>query len=164
MVVADRLPDAAQPPSPEVEQEVPPARGAFPGGQFDPGEAAAARPVDANGDQHGPGADDTVFPDLFMAGVEDQVGILGFQRLAGEAFQFRVERGIELAERAGAERVAAELLADGLDLPGRDALHMHLHQGRHQRLLAALVTAEELGAETALPVLRHAQFEGAHAG
>ena len=60
--------------------------------------------------------------------------------------------------------MAAELLADGLDLAGGDTLDIHLHQGRHQCLLAALVTAEELGAETALPVLRHAQFEGAHAG
>jgi len=60
--------------------------------------------------------------------------------------------------------MAAEFLGDRLDLPGRDALHVHLGQRRNQGLLGALVALEELGREAAVAVLRHAQFELAHPG
>jgi hypothetical protein len=43
-------------------------------------------------------------------------------------------------------------------------LHIHLDQGRNQRLLRTLITLEELGGEAALAILRHAQLHGAHAG
>ena len=59
--------------------------------------------------------------------------------------------------------MAAQLLGDGLDLAGRDALHVHLGQRRHQGLLGALVTFENFGREPAVAILRHAQFELAHA-
>ena len=60
--------------------------------------------------------------------------------------------------------MAAQLLGDRLDLPGRDALHLHLDQRRHERLLAALIALEELRGKPALPVLRHTQFHRAHTG
>ena len=60
--------------------------------------------------------------------------------------------------------MAAQLLGDRLDLAGRDALHVHLGQRRHQRLLGALVALEELGREPAVAVLRHAQLELADPG
>ena len=59
--------------------------------------------------------------------------------------------------------MAAQLLGDGLDLPRRDALHIHLDKRRHERLLAPLVTLEELRGKAPLAVLRHAQFHRAHA-
>ncbi len=55
--------------------------------------------------------------------------------------------------------MAAQLLGDRLDLPGRHALHVHLGQRRHQRLLRALVALEQLGRESPLTVLRHAQLQ-----
>ena len=58
--------------------------------------------------------------------------------------------------------MAAEFLGDRLDLPGRDALHVHLGQSRHERLFGALITLEELSREAPVPVLRYAQFELAH--
>ena len=60
--------------------------------------------------------------------------------------------------------MAAQLLGDRLHLPGRDALHVHLGQARHQRLLGALVALEQLGREAAVAILRHAQLELADPG
>ena len=60
--------------------------------------------------------------------------------------------------------MAAQLLGDGLDLPGRDALHVHLGERRHERLLGALVAFEQLGREAAVAVLRHPQLELADTG
>ena len=59
--------------------------------------------------------------------------------------------------------MAAQLLGDRLDLAGRDALHVHLGQRRHQRLLGALIAFEEFGRELSVPILRHAQLELADA-
>jgi hypothetical protein len=164
VVVADGQADAVQAALFQPEQELAPTGGAFAGGQFDAEDAAAAFPVDPDGHEDGPAADDAVFAHLLVAGVEDEVGMFGFEALAGEAFELGVEGGVEFADGAGAELVAAELLADGLDFPGGDALDIHFDEGGHEGLLAALVAAEDLGAEAALPVLRDAQFEGAHAG
>jgi hypothetical protein len=103
-------------------------------------------PVDPDGHEQGPAADDTVFADLLVAGVEDEIGTLGFGALAGEALQFGVE------------------VADGFDFPGGGTLDKHCDEGGHEGLFAALVAAEDLGVETALAVLRDAQLQGAHPG
>ena len=55
--------------------------------------------------------------------------------------------------------MAAQLLGDRLDLAGRNALHVHLGQRRHERLLGALIALKELSREPPIPVLRHAQLE-----
>ena len=60
--------------------------------------------------------------------------------------------------------MAAQFLGDRLDLPRRDALHVHLGQRRHQGLLGALVALEEFGREPAVAILRHAQLELADPG
>src|SRR5271165_471531 len=60
--------------------------------------------------------------------------------------------------------MAAQLLGDRLHLAGRDALHVHLGQRRHQRLLGTLVALGELGRKPSVAILRHAQLELAHAG
>ena len=60
--------------------------------------------------------------------------------------------------------MAAQLLGDRLDLAGRNALHVHLGQRRHERLLGALVALEKLGREPAVAILRHTQLELADPG
>ena len=60
--------------------------------------------------------------------------------------------------------MAAQLLGDRLHLSGRDPLHIHLRQRRHQGLFRALVAFEQLGREPAVAILRHAQLELADAG
>jgi hypothetical protein len=60
--------------------------------------------------------------------------------------------------------VAAQLLRDRLDLAGRHALHVHLGQRGHERLLRALVALEQLGREAAVAVLRYPQLQLADPG
>jgi hypothetical protein len=55
--------------------------------------------------------------------------------------------------------VAAQLLGDRPDLAGRNALHVHLRQRRHQRPLRALIPFEQLGREPSGAVLRNPQLE-----
>jgi hypothetical protein len=82
VVVADGQADAGQAPLFQPEEELAPAGGALAAGQFDAEDAAAAFPVDPDGHKHGPAADDAVFADLLVAGVEDQVGVFAFEALA----------------------------------------------------------------------------------
>ena len=70
-----------------------------------------------------------------------------------------VQALVDRRDRGGREGVAAQFLGDGLDLPGRDPLHIHLRQRRHQRLLGALVWYKKLSGEAAIAVLRHKQIE-----
>ena len=56
----------------------------------------------------------------------------------------------------------AQLLGDGLDLPCRYALHVHLGQSSDQRLLTSLIPLEDLGPEPSLSILRHPQFQLPH--
>ena len=55
--------------------------------------------------------------------------------------------------------MAAQLLGDRLDLPGRNALDIHLRQRRHQRPLRALIPFEQLGREPPVAILRNPQLE-----
>jgi hypothetical protein len=56
-------------------------------------------------------------------------------------------------------RRIAQLLGDRLDFAGRNPLHVHLRQSRHQRPLRTLVSFEQLGREPPGSVLRHPQLE-----
>ena len=147
----------------EAGEQFAPARGAFPPGDLHGEDLAAAFPVDADGHEHRARADDSVLAHFLVARIEDEAGELHLQRPPGKALQFPVQLHVHLADGRGAELMTAELLGDRLDLPCRDALRIHLHQCRHERLLAALVALEEPRGETPLPVPRHAQFHGAHA-
>jgi hypothetical protein len=63
-----------------------------------------------------------------------------------------------------AEAEAAELLGDRLDLARRHALHVHLRQCCHQRLLAAPVAFEQCRRKLAVAIPGHAESELADAG
>ena len=163
VVVADGQAHAAQTALLQAQEQVAPARGAFAIGDLDGEDLAPAFPVDADGHQHRPRADDTLLAHLLVTGIEDEVREFDFQAPAGKALQFPVELHVHLADGRGAELMPAQFLGDGLDFARRDALHIHLHERGHQGLLRALVTLEKLRGEAALPVLRHAQFHRAHA-
>lgn len=60
--------------------------------------------------------------------------------------------------------MAAQLFRDRLDLPGRNALHIHLRKRRHQGPLGTLVALEQPGGEAAGPVLRNPQLKLADTG
>lgn len=55
--------------------------------------------------------------------------------------------------------MAAQFLRHRLHLAGRDALHVHLDQRRHQCLLRTLVALKQLRREPASPILRNAKLQ-----
>jgi len=59
--------------------------------------------------------------------------------------------------------IRPESSRDGFDFAGRDALHVHFRQTRHQGLLGALIALEQFGRETPVAILRHAQLDLADA-
>jgi hypothetical protein len=69
--------------------------------------------------KHCPRADHPVLAELFIAGVDDQIGIFVVELAPSEASQFSIQSLIDLANRARTKTVPAELFADCLDFPGR---------------------------------------------
>jgi len=159
MVVGDDELDAGKAASAQAKEEVLPGGAALAFGLLDGEDLTPAVPVDADGDQHGLGADDAVLADLLVAGVQDEVGVGLGERAPGEGGEAVVQPLVDGRDGRGREGVAAQLLGDGLDLPGRDALNVHLGERRHERLLGALIAFEQLGREAAVAVLRHPQLE-----
>jgi len=88
------------------------------------------------------GADDAHLPDLLIAGIEDQVGIGLFQAPGGEGGEGGIETLIDAADAGRREAVATELLRSGVDLPGGNALDIHLGDCRYKRLLRTLIALE----------------------
>ena len=144
----------ARPRRAQAKEEVLPGGAALAVGHLDGEDLTPAVPVDADGDQHGLGADDAVLADLLVAGVQDEVGVGLGERAPGEGGEAVVQPLVD-----GREGVAAQLLGDGLDLPARDALDVRLGERRHERLLGALIAFEQLGREAAVAILRHPQLE-----
>src|SRR3954469_11174249 len=70
MVVGDDELDAGKAASAQAKEEVLPGGAALAFGLLDGGDLTPAVPVDADGDQHGLGADDAVLGDLLVAGVQ----------------------------------------------------------------------------------------------
>src|SRR5271165_2154675 len=162
MIVGDDELDAVEAAPAQSDKEVLPGGAAFPAGHFDGQDLAAPIPVYSDGDQHGLAHDYAALAHLLIPGVEDEVGERLGKGALGEGVKVFVQALVDGRNGGGREGVAAQLLGDRLDLAGRDALHVHLGQRRHQRLLGALVALEELGREPAVPILRHAQLELAH--
>jgi hypothetical protein len=112
--------------------------------------------------QHRLAAYRTILPDLLVAGIQNQIRAGLFQSPFGKSLQFLIELLYDPADRRGAELMAAQLFGDGLHLPCRYALYVHLQHRRHQRFLASLIAFEHLCAEAPLPILRHAQIDVAY--
>src|SRR5215217_2646760 len=103
------------------------------------------------------------YPDLLVAGVHEQVRVsLGLQRPAPPCLKLCVEASCQRGDEALGEGGAAQLFGYVFDLPGRDPLHIHLHQRQHQRLLVSLVTREQPGGERTFAVLGDEQVQRAY--
>ena len=119
---------------------------------------------DAQGDEHGAVEHAPAVADLFITGVDDEIGA-GLQRTGAPAFQLGVEAGRTLADLGGTDGGAAEFLDDGGDFAGGDALHVHLGQGELERLLAAHALFEGAGIEVQVAAhLGDLEGEGTQAG
>src|SRR5665647_1540422 len=119
--------------------------------------------VDADGHQDRAGDDRAAVADLLVAGVEDQVGHLA-QGPFTPGLQLGVECGGGPADLGAADLGAAELLGDGGDLAGGDALDVHLGNGELQGSLAADALLQGRGIKVDAPGLGDGQRDRAHSG
>ena len=108
----------------------------FAEGDADAQNGAFAIGADAQGNEDGAIEDLAALPDLFIAGVNEDIAA-GFNWAGAPAFEFGVEQGGALTDLGGADGVAAELFDDGRDLAGGDALDIHFSQGQFEGLIAA---------------------------
>ena len=109
-------------------------------------EGAFAIGPDTQGDEHGTIADLPAVADLFVTGIEENIGAGGEGALA-PAVQFRIELGRTLADLGGTDLHAAELLDDGGHFAGGDPLDIHFGQGEFEGLFAADALFEGAGIE-----------------
>ncbi len=159
VIVGDHEFDAVEAAGLQRQQKIPPARSALPVGELDRQHLAPTVPIDADRDQHRVARDHPGLAHPLVARVQDQIGEGFGQRTAGKLRQVRIQSLVDRADRRGREAVAAQLLGDRLHLTGRNPLHVHLRQRRHQRPLRALIAFEQFGGEPPGSVLRNAQLK-----
>ena len=136
----------------------------FAEGDAEAQDGAFAIGAHAQGDEHGAIEDLSALPDLFLAGVQEDVAA-GFQRASAPAFQFGVEAGGALADLGGADRLAAELFDDGRDLAGGNALNVHFGQGEFEGLFTADALLQGGGIEAQIaPHLGDLELDGTAPG
>jgi len=95
-------------------------------------DAPLAVGADTDSREEGTGHDRSIVADLFVAGIEDEVGDLA-NRPVPPGAELLVEFSRCAAHLGGGDVEAAEFLDDGRDLPGADALHVHLGDGECHR-------------------------------
>lgn len=134
-------------------------------GNADAEDAAFARGFHAEGDEHRAIEHAAVESDLFITGVDDDIGSHA-QGLVAPDLQMSVEFGRALTDLSGTDTTAAKLLNNGRDLAGGDALDiLHLSQSQFEGLLAAKAFLQCAGVELHVAAhLRHSDIQGAHAG
>ena len=163
VVVADDELEAVQTALLQALEEVAPMDFGFAQGDADAQDGALALGVDAQGDEDGAIQELAAVADLFVAGIEHQVG-KGRQGAGAPGLELGIELGGALTDLGRANGGAAELLDDGRDFAGGDALDIHLGQGQLERLLAAHPLFQGAGIELqAAPDLRDLELDGANA-
>ena len=118
----------------------------FAQGHTDAENGALAIEPNAQSDEHGTVQQAAALTDLLVTGVDEHVRKTAQWAIA-PGFQFSVQLGGTLADLGGTDRVAAELLDDGGDFAGGDALDVHLGKRHFERLLAADAFFERVGIE-----------------
>src|ERR1035438_7159005 len=127
-------------------------------------DGAFALGVNAQGDEDGAIQELAPVADLFVAGIEHQVG-KGLQRAGAPGLELSIELGGALTHPASPDGGAAELLDDGGDFAGGDALDIHFGQGQLEGLLAPHPFFQGAGIEfQAAPDLRDLELDGADTG
>jgi hypothetical protein len=79
----------------------------------------------------------TALPDLVERGIEPDVGVLAFDRAREERLHVLVQHLAEPGDLALGDSVHAERTDQVVDLAGRDALHVGLHDHGLKRPLGA---------------------------
>jgi hypothetical protein len=84
MIVADREDHPAQATSLQAHKELFPTGRALPVSHLHAKHLTPSLPVDPDGHQHGSGANHSILPQLFIARINDQVGILALELTPSE--------------------------------------------------------------------------------
>ena len=74
MMIRHDVGHSGQSPFLETNQKVFPGEAAFPVGQLHGQQMPSAVGINADRNLNGPGSDDPIFPNLLIAGIENQVG------------------------------------------------------------------------------------------
>src|SRR5215210_3409801 len=164
MIIGDDKFDAVKATGLQGKEEVPPGGAALAIGHVNGKDLAASIPMNTDGDQDSLAHDDAGLAYFLVASVEDEVRKRLGEMAAGKGGKALVQTLVDGRDGRGRKGVAAELLGDRLDLPGRDPLHIHLGKSCYQGSLRALISFEQLGREVTLPVLRDPQLKLANPG
>jgi len=164
MGVADDEGETVETAGLEGGEEVAPVNLGFAESDADAKNGAFAIGADADGDEDGTVQKHTALADLFVSGIQNEIGA-GTQGAVAPRLEFDIELGGAGADLGGTHGVAAEFLDDLGDLAGGHSLDIHLGEGEHEGLLTADALFEGTGIKVhAIADLRDAEFDGADAG
>ncbi len=163
VVVTGDVGDAAQAALEEALEESPPVNFGFAQGDAHAQQDAFTVGTHAHGDEHRAVEQLAVLPDLFVAGIQDEIGKVAEGTLA-PFLQFGIQEFGARTHLGGTDAGAAEFLDDGGDFAGGDALDIHFGQGQFEGLLGADPFFQSTGIETGFTAdLRHAEGDGTDA-
>ena len=133
-------------------------------GDADAEDRAFPIEVDADGDKDGAVQELAALADLFVSGIQDDIGT-GAQRAFPPGLKFAVELGGTGADLGGTHGVTAEFLDDFGDFASGDALDIHLGEGEQEGLFATDTFFESAGIKVhAVADLGNAEFDRAYPG
>ena len=163
VIVAGDVGDAAQAAPQEALEEGAPVNFGFAEGDTDAEQNAFAISADAQGEEDGAIKQLAVLPDLFVAGIQEEIGKRAESPLP-PFLEFGVEELGARTDLRGPDAGAAEFFDDGGDFAGGDALDIHFGQGELAGLLGADAFFQGAGIELRVATdLRHAEGDGADA-
>lgn len=144
-------------------EEGPPVHFGFAQGDADAEQDAFTFGTDAHGDQDRAVEQLAVVPDLFVAGIQDEIGKVAEGALA-PFLEFGIQEFGARADLGGTDAGAAEFLDNGGDFAGGDTLDIHFGQGQFEGLLGADALFQSAGIELGFATnLRHAEGDGTDA-
>ena len=146
MVITNEEFDAGEAAELEASKELAPMDLGLAHGDADAENGALAIGADTQSDEDGAIDEMTAVTDLFVAGVDEDIGGRPERSGAPEG-EFDVELGGAGADLGGADGGAAELFDDGGDFAGGNALNIHLGESDFEGLFAADALVEGGGIE-----------------
>ena len=163
VIVAGDVAHAAQAALEEALEEGAPVNLGFAQSDADAEEGAFAIGPDPQGDENGAVEQLAVLPDLFVAGIQEEIGKVAEGALA-PFLEFGVQEFGARADLGGTDGGAAEFLDDGGDFAGGDALDIHFSHGEFESLLGADAFFQGAGIEGSFAAdLGDAEGDGADA-
>ena len=164
MGVADNEGESVKASSLERGKEGTPVDLRFTERSADTEDGSLAIRADSDGDEDRTVQELATLADLFVSGVQDQIGAAA-QRVIPPGLKFGIELGGASADLSGTNGMPAEFLDDFGDFSGGDALDIHLGKGEQEGLFAAGSFFQSTRVKIhAVANLRDAQLDGTDTG